>query len=129
MSRAVPEWIGRTDETAAPPRVQLRIVERQEGCCADCGAAFGAFLKPEFDHIRALINGGANREGNLQALCEFCHAPKTADDDALKAKVARVRAKHLGIAYKKRLVPASKGSGFRKKLDGTVIFVPEERNW
>ena len=31
LSRSVPEWIGKTDDTPAPPRVRLRVLERCEG--------------------------------------------------------------------------------------------------
>jgi hypothetical protein len=52
----------------------------------------------DLDHIRALINGGENREGNLAPILHGRpHKEKTALDVAEKAKVARLRAKHLGI--------------------------------
>ena len=81
MSRAVEEWIGKTDNSAIPPRVKDRILKAQDGCCKGCGREFTAITRPAFDHIRALINGGENREGNLQALCDLCHQPKTAEKE------------------------------------------------
>lgn len=127
MSRAVEEWIGKTDDTAIPPRVKDRILKTQDGCCKGCGREFTAITRPAFDHIRALINGGENREGNLQALCDLCHQPKTAEDVAEKARVARKKGKHFGFTKTKRLIPGSKGSGMRKRLDGTVIYISERR--
>ena len=33
MSRAVPEWIGKTPDTKVPPRVRLRVFEKHDGTC------------------------------------------------------------------------------------------------
>lgn len=41
-------------------------------------------------------------------------------DVAQKATEARKRAKHLGLHKAKRLIPGSKGTGFRKKFNGDV---------
>lgn len=113
MTRSTPEWIGKTDETAAPSRVKARIVLAQEGVCAcGCGMKLGAAGEGiEFDHIIALINGGENREANLRALRRPCHAIKTRADVAEKAKVARVRAKHLGLGPKRRKMAYRKFNG------------------
>lgn len=119
--RAVPEWRGVSPDTAVPARVQLRVIERAAGCCEECGRAFGPALRPEIDHKTALINGGENRENNLQALCPFCHLPKTAEDVAEKAKVARVRAKHLGLAPRKKPIGGWAALRFKKMPDGRVV--------
>jgi len=112
MPRDVPEWIGKTDNTAPPPRVKARICERQGGKCATCNRKLGMAGEPiEFDHIIALINGGANREANLQALCGLCHVSKTRDDMAVKKKNARVKAKHLGFKQPKRKIPGRRFNG------------------
>jgi 5-methylcytosine-specific restriction endonuclease McrA len=125
MSRTVEEWIGRTDDTPAPDRVKDRIVQAQDRRCAKCAVAFGAKVPPEFDHRIALINGGANRETNLWALCPLCHGTKSKADVAQKSKDARVRQKHLGIKKRKALIPGSKGSGWRKPLNGPAYRVKE----
>jgi 5-methylcytosine-specific restriction enzyme A len=125
MSRAVEEWRGRTDDTPIPPRVKDRIVQAQDGRCAHCAARFGPKVPPEFDHRIALINGGENVETNLEALCGLCHHTKSKRDVAQKAKDARVRQKHLGIKTKKALIPGSKGSGWRKPLNGPAYRVKE----
>ncbi len=112
MSRALPEWIGKTDNTAAPPRVKARIYLDAEGKCKCCTRFIdGSALVAEYDHAIPLIIGGQNRETNLQLLCSECHAKKTKLDVKLKAKVARVRAKHIGIAPKRQKIQSA---GFRK---------------
>lgn len=123
MTRTVPEWIGRTDETAAPPRVRARVVERQGGVCGcGCGVKLGAAGEGvEFDHETALIAGGENRESNLRALRQPCHAAKTVRDVAEKAATARKRKKHLGLDKKRSQFSAARGGRWKKKIDGTVV--------
>lgn len=120
MSRALPEWIGETPDTKIPPRVRLRVFERAAGRCQCCTRKIGPSDSWEADHKVALINGGANREGNLQCLCEWCHKPKTAEDVAEKARSARIRKKAAGIKRTSRPLPGSRASGLRKRMDGTV---------
>jgi len=123
MTRPVKEWIGRTDETPAPPRVKARIVLAQSGICAcGCGVKLGAAGEAiEFDHETALINGGENRETNLRALRRPCHAVKTRADVAEKATVARKRAKHFGLKKPKSRIPGSRDDKWKRKIDGTTV--------
>lgn len=114
------EWIGSTPDSAIPPRVRLRVWERAGGRCqAGCGRK----LRPpadrwECDHIVALINGGENRESNLQVACSWCHGVKTARDVATKSKTAGAAKKHLGIHKAKHPLPGSRASGWRKPMNG-----------
>lgn len=112
MSRSVEEWRGKTDNTKAPPRVCQRVFDRASGICHFCGQLIQPGQKAETDHIKALINGGENRESNLAPIHKKpCHAIKTGVDVAEKAKVAAVRQKHTGITK-----PAGKlrGHAFQK---------------
>lgn len=117
MPRAVPEWIGTHDDQAIPPRVKARIIDRQGGKCCGCVRKLGQCGECiDFDHVLALINGGQHREANLQALCPFCHRPKTVKDMAVKKKNASVRKKHQGLESKpKRKMPY-------RKFDGTPVY-------
>jgi 5-methylcytosine-specific restriction protein A len=129
MAREVDEWIGRTDDDwPPPPRVRDRIAARQDNCCAECARPLGGANPADFDHRIAIINGGANREGNVQALCRRpCHRAKTNRDLAIKAKDARVRKKHLGIGTgKKRLIAGSRGTGVRIPINGPPYRVEED---
>ena len=120
--RSVPEWIGRTDDSATPPRVKARIYLDAEGRCKCCTRFIdGSALVAEYDHIIPLILGGANRETNLQLLCSECHAAKTKRDVKIKAKVARVRKRNLGIKKPSKF-PGSRDGRWKKKMDGSVVL-------
>lgn len=106
--RAVPEWIAKHDDQAIPAGVKERIARKAEDCCQKCGTPI-AGKRAEFDHVIPLILGGQHRESNLQLLCTPCHAAKTKLDVRLKAKVARVRKKHLGIRPARHQPIASRG--------------------
>lgn len=123
MTRSVPSWIGRTDNTPPPPRVKARIILRQGGICAcGCGQKLGVAAEPiEFDHEVALILGGPNDEDNLRALRKPCHRSKTALDVAQKATEARKRAKHLGLKDPRNPIPGSRGTKWKRKVSGEVV--------
>ncbi len=121
MSRAVEEWIGKTDDTAIPPRVRLRVFERANGICHLSGRRIAAGEPWDCDHIVALVNGGEHRETNLAPALRDKHREKTASDVREKSIVRRKRMKTLGIAHKKgRPMPGSKASGLRKRMNGEV---------
>lgn len=111
MSRSVPEWVGKTDDTPAPPRVRLRVFEAHGGKCHLTGRKINPGDKWDLDHVTALVNGGENRESNLAPALRTEHRKKTAADVAQKAKDRRVRSKHLGIALKKRKMPYRRFNG------------------
>ncbi len=114
MSRSLPEWIGKTDDEIAPPRVKVKVFERFDGRCASCGLSIRGKLRPAYDHQRALINGGENREANLQLLCEPCHKLKTKSDVAEKSQMYHKRLKAVGIKRKRRTIGG-------RKFDGTPV--------
>jgi 5-methylcytosine-specific restriction enzyme A len=120
-ARGVPEWIGKTPDTAIPPRVKLRVWERAGGCCEVCRRKIGVGEAWQADHTQAIINGGENREGNLRVICDWCHKPKTAADVAEKSKTARMKAKHLGAAGPKRSFATNRNGQWKKKLSGEVV--------
>ena len=119
--REVPEWIGKTDNTPAPPRVRLRVFEKYKGTCYLSGIKIMPGDKWELEHIVAIINGGENRESNMAPALAKPHKVKTAADMAQKSKDYRVRAKHAGIKKPSR-VPGSRDSKFKKRMDGSVVL-------
>ena len=115
--RSTDEWIGKTPDTPVPPRVKVRVFERHEGKCYLSGRKIMPGDKWQVDHVIALINGGENRERNLAPVLDAPHKAKTKEDVRIKSKVARVKAKHLGLKPR-----SSFGNPrFKKKLDGTVV--------
>lgn len=105
MPRKVKEWIGRTDDSKVPERVQMRILERENYTCHECGQPILSTDKKEFDHRPALINGGENRESKIFPVHDHCHRLRTAKDVHEKAKVAAVKSKHHGIARDSKPIP------------------------
>lgn len=119
MSRSLPEWIGKRDDAAIPVRVKDRVAQRSDDCCVKCTRKVGGALRAEFDHAIPLILGGEHRESNLQILCHECHGAKTKLDVKLKAKVARVRARNLGLRKPSRgFYDKSK---FKMKIGGGLV--------
>ena len=121
MSRSVPEWRGKTPDTAIPPRVKVRVFERASGHCQECGVKIRQGMVWECDHVISLINGGENAETNLQCLCGPCHALKTRGNVAEKATLAKKRKKALGVSKRRgRPMPGTKASGIRKRMNGDI---------
>lgn len=108
--RTVAEWIAKHDDEAIPARVKDRVSMKSLDCCAVCTRKIGPGLPGEFDHETPLILGGKHRESNLRLVCKPCHSAKTKLDVKLKAKVARVRKRDLGIRKPSRL----RSAGFAK---------------
>jgi 5-methylcytosine-specific restriction enzyme A len=118
--RTVSEWIGKSDDDKIPDRVKDRVCAKADGCCRKCSRRIGGKLRAEFDHEIPLIVGGEHRENNLQLLCSECHQAKTVLDVKLKAKVSRVRKRHLGIK-KPRTIRAW------RRFDGEPVYATRER--
>jgi 5-methylcytosine-specific restriction endonuclease McrA len=104
MSRSVPLWVGATDDAPVPPRVRLRIFEREGGKCWITGRKIRPGEAWELDHRIALVNGGRHAEDNLFPALKDAHREKTKGDQALKSKLARIAAKHAGT-YPKSKTP------------------------
>ena len=120
MSRSVPEWIGKTDDQQAPPRVRLRVFERHEGRCHRCNRKITPSDGWTLEHRIALVNGGRNAESNLCLTCNWCLPAKNAEDVAQKSHNAKVRIRHVGIKKPSRFA-GGRNSRLKRKLDGTVV--------
>lgn len=120
MTRKTDEWKGKTDDTAIPPRVRLRVFSRFGGTCFLSGRKILPSDQWDCDHAVALINGGEHRESNLVPVLRVEHRKKTADDVKQKAKNDRVRKKHLGIK-KPRTIRSW------RRFDGSIVHAERER--
>lgn len=122
MPRSTEEWIGKTDDSVAPPRVRLRVFLKFDGTC-QCGCGTKINHKPwQLDHKTALINGGENRESNLWPLLTEHHKTKTAQDSAEKSRTYYKRLSNYGIKSRSgRPMPGSKASGWKRKISGEWV--------
>lgn len=120
MSRSVPLWVGKTHDSRVPPRVRLRVFQREEGICWLSGRKIRAGEQWDLDHKIALCNGGTHSEDNLAPALRIEHRKKTARDVAQKAKDRRIRQKHLGIRKPSRFQTARTGK-FKQKVGGQTV--------
>jgi 5-methylcytosine-specific restriction enzyme A len=120
--RTVPEWIGANPDAKVPPRVRLRIFEREGGRCWISGRKIMVGDKWDLDHKLALCNGGTHSEDNLFPALKDKHKAKTRADVRQKSDTARKRQKHLGIKTDSGRKLQSRGfdKTRRKKMNGTV---------
>lgn len=110
MSRSLDEWIGKTPDTPIPPRVKVRVFEKHGGICYLSGRKITPADKWDCDHVKAIINGGENRERNLAPALKDKHKEKTKLDVAEKSKLYEKKKKHLGVKPKKKW-PSRKFNG------------------
>lgn len=120
MTRSVDEWIGKTDDSAVPPRVRVRRFDAFGGICYLSGIKIRPGMKWELHHIIALINGGQHRESNLAPVLYDAHKKQTRLDVAEKKMLNRKRSKHIGVKKASRPIPGSKASGWKKSFSGEV---------
>jgi 5-methylcytosine-specific restriction enzyme A len=131
MTRAVPEWIGANDDAKAPPRVLLRIFERENGICHISGRKIQPGEPWQADHKIALINGGENKESNLYPALVDKHKEKTALDVAEKSRVADRAKSHRGIKSAKadaiKSAPFSQSAKTVRRQSRDVLPMPKAR--
>lgn len=102
MSRTVPEWRGRSDDSRVPRSVYDRLYEKQEGKDAITGLPFRPGDKIIIDHIVPLKDAsGGNRETNLQLITDETHKPKTAAEAKARAKERRIHERDRGYVRPK----------------------------
>lgn len=122
MSRTLPEWIGKTPDTSPPPRVRARVFIAAEGRCHKCTRKIVPGDSWTLEHVKALVNGGQNRESNLDVTCNWCLPGKNAADVAEKSMIARKRGKYIGARKPKgRPMPGSRDSGWQHKMNGDWV--------
>lgn len=123
MSRSVPLWSSTNPDAKVPPRVRLRIFEREGGRCWISGRKIMVGDKWDLDHKVALCNGGTHSEDNLFPALKDKHKAKTAADVREKSDVARKRQKHLGIKTNTGRKIQSRGFDKTKtrKFSGEVV--------
>lgn len=99
------------------------ICKSRDWLCHICGLPVDPVRSRwELDHIVPLANGGTDEDENLAPAHARCHLEKTVGDIGKIAKGKRMRARHLGTKPPpQRIMPGSRRSKWKKKLDGTVV--------
>lgn len=105
---------------------KLAAYDRCGGTCEGCGCDLALAKGVEYDHRIADNLRPDNSVENCQVLCIPCHKQKTKADVKVIAKANSVRAGRLNAKpFPSRPLPGSRGSGLRKKFDGTVLRIEE----
>lgn len=100
----------------------MRVFERHNGVCHVSGRKVRPGETWDLDHVVSLINGGEHREFNLAPALKAPHKEKTKGEMQEKSSVYHKKAKNLGISLKKKKpMPGSKASGWKRKMDGTIV--------
>ena len=117
--------VGTTKRKNMTPRLRLKVWEAHKGMCILCKSKIdGVRERWILEHEIPLALGGKDDESNMGPAHEGCALVKTfgkSGDIAKAAKAKRVKIKHLGIKKSKNPLPGSKGSKFKKKIDGSVV--------
>ena len=100
---------------------RARIFDAACGICHICGEKIQIGEAWEAEHKIALRISDDDSDANLAPAHKHCHKPKTKTDAGLIAKVKRVHAKHIGAHRPKATIPGSKASGWKRKIDGTMV--------
>lgn len=115
-----------------PTSVRREALKRAKGHCEATGSWYGLpagtrcngslAYGVEFDHAIADSIGGEPTLANCVCVCLKCHRIKSAKVDTPRAaKTKRQSDKHLGTwKPKSRPMDGSRGSKFKKHMDGSV---------
>lgn len=110
-----------------PASVRKAAYKRSGGICeCGCGQPFSDHPKerPQYDHELPDFLGGTNDLENCKVIRVACHLVKTYGQDMTQIKkVRRADKDRTNTGAVKRKIPGSKGTGIKKKLDGTVVRV------
>ena len=121
------EDVGTTPRRSLSARRRLQAWERTKGVCVICEAPIdGVRERWIIEHIRALELGGPDDLTNMGPAHEACGRTKTRDDHARTAKAKRQKIQHLGAAEPSRPLPGSRGTLFKRKINGRVILREEQ---
>lgn len=109
-------------------RVRKAAWDRAQGRCeCGCGRAFGKHPKerPEYHHRLAAYLGGEPTVENCLVVRWDCHRLLTDGQQPVFSKVRREEKRVTGTERKKAKIPGSKGTGWRKPLNGPAYRIDE----
>ena len=104
-------------------RERLAIFEREKATCHLCDGKIDGTLEAwDVSHEIPLELGGDDEGDNLRVAHRKCHRLHTAERDIPQiAKAKRVQRKHIGAHRPRATLPGSKGTRWKRKIDGTVV--------
>lgn len=70
-------------------RKRMMVLERDGYLCVECAKQGRVTPARDVDHVVPLHLGGSDNVENLQALCQECHAMKSADEEKERSNIAR----------------------------------------
>ena len=91
-----------------------------EGLCHICGCKIHVGEKWDVEHVQPLSMNGADGGDNLKPAHKSCHAGKTAAEAPVRAKVMRIRSKHLGIRKPSKFATSRDGK-WKQKIGGGAV--------
>ena len=97
LGRSVKEWIGSSNDASPPKGVRLRILRRYNHRCYLSGREIAEGMAWEVEHIKALADGGENREANMAPALVDPHKRKSAQEAARRAKADRQGERGAGL--------------------------------
>lgn len=101
---------------------RLALFEAHKGVCHLCGGRIDGTREAwDVEHIIPIAIGGDDDESNCAPAHKSCHKVKTRADAGVTAKCNRIRAKHNGAAKPKATIAGSRGTKFKRKINGEVV--------
>ena len=100
---------------------RVKLFNDHKGICHICQGKIGIGEAWEIEHRVPFAMGGEDSESNWSPAHVRCHRTKTTDDVGAIAKAKRREARHLGVNVSRTPLPFGKKSGFKRKMDGTVV--------
>lgn len=97
------------------------IFKAHDEICHICGCKIQVGEKWEAEHIVPYAMTRDDSDENLAPAHVSCHSQKSKQDVRKIAKAKRVAAKHSGAYRPKAVLPGSKASKWKRKIDGTVV--------
>lgn len=102
---------------------RLKIFLAADGICHICKRKIVLGEDWHDEHVKPKGLKGSNDLSNRRPAHIDCHAGKTRRDVAIMRKADRQGKKHLGLRPRSRqIMPGSKASRFKKKIDGSVVL-------
>jgi 5-methylcytosine-specific restriction protein A len=100
---------------------RVALFQKHGGICHICGGKINVGEAWEVEHIIPFALGGADDETNWSPAHIKCHRGKTTEDVARISKSKRQEARHLGAKKSKSPLPFGRQSGWKRKMDGSVV--------